>query len=183
MDLDPDRVVGTIPGDGAAGTVVLRLQADLGGADVLAVDAGAGEGIDDRLLAVIRLVHRHGDVRRGELDADVGGQGVRDALDLAGADDRHFAWIVPDLCRVAVAGGHGADRETQCEDETERQPGAGLPFGSRERGPNRPPRALQPGPPYTGRSARTATHGCYGAALQRHRRTSPAIVKPVVPLQ
>jgi hypothetical protein len=49
VDLDPDRVVGAVPGDGAAGIVVLGLQADLGGADVLAIDAGASQGIDDSL--------------------------------------------------------------------------------------------------------------------------------------
>ena len=43
---------------------------------------GADQRVDYRLLAVIGLVHRGGDVGRGELDADVGGQGVRHALDL-----------------------------------------------------------------------------------------------------
>ena len=94
MDLDPDRVVGAVPGDGAAGIVVLGLQADLGGADVLAIDAGARQGIDDSLLTVVGLIHRHSGVRRGELDTDVGGEGVGHALDVSGAHDRRLTCVV-----------------------------------------------------------------------------------------
>ena len=123
VDRDPDRVGGPIPGDGAAGIVVLRLQVHIGGADVLAVDAGLGQRIDDRLLAVVGLIHRRGDVAGDELDADIRGERVRDALYVAGADDGHLARVVADPFRVMVAG-RCRRGETQCEHETNRRFGA-----------------------------------------------------------
>jgi hypothetical protein len=123
VDLDPDRVGGPIAGDGAAGIVVLRLQAHVGGADVLAVDAGVGQRIDDRLLAAVGLIHRRGDVAGGELDADIRGERVRHALYVAGAHHGHLARIVADPFRAVVAGRCRCG-ETQCEHETNRCFGA-----------------------------------------------------------
>ena len=91
MDLDRDGIGGAVAGDGGGavgfGIAELRLQGDVGGADVFTIDAGADQRVDDRLLTVIGLVHRGGDVGRGEFDADVGGQGVRNTLHLARPDD------------------------------------------------------------------------------------------------
>jgi hypothetical protein len=99
VDLDLDCVGSAVAGDFGGtvglGTAVLRLQRDLGGADVLALQAGADQRVDDRLLTVIRLVHRGGDVGCGELDSDAGGQGVRDALDLPRTQNRHLTRIRP----------------------------------------------------------------------------------------
>ena len=80
------RVGGAVAGDGGgavgSGCCTGAAGVTCGGADVLAVEAGADQRVDDRLLTVVGLVHRGGDVGCGELDADVGGQGVRDALNL-----------------------------------------------------------------------------------------------------
>src|SRR6185437_4792413 len=122
VDLDPDRIGGAITGDGRAGRVVLRLQADVGGADVLAVDPGTGHGRDDGLLAVVGLVHRRGDVRRNEFDADVGGERIGYALHVTGADDGHLTRIFAYLVPIVVARGRRRG-EGQGEQEANRQSG------------------------------------------------------------
>ena len=105
-DLDVDRVARPVADNRrrcVCGGGVLRLQADLRGADVLAIHAGADQGVDQRPLAFTGLIHRPGDIRRDELDGYVGGQRVRDALDLAGA---HHG----DLPDVGVWGGRRPGR-------------------------------------------------------------------------
>src|SRR5271166_2925498 len=86
-DLHGDRVAGPVSDDGRGVGPVLRLQADPGGADVLAVDAGVDQRVDYGLLPLAGLVHRGGDVGCGELDRDVGRQQVRRALNLPATDD------------------------------------------------------------------------------------------------
>ena len=79
--------------DGRVAAAELRLQAHIRGADVCAVDARTDQRVDDGLLTLTGLVHRGGDVRRGELDRDVHGQRVGRALHLAGPDDRDLAGV------------------------------------------------------------------------------------------
>ncbi len=62
-------------------------------------------GVDDRLLTVVGLVHRRGDVRRDEFHADVGGERVGNALYVTGADDRDLTRVFAHLVRRVVAGG------------------------------------------------------------------------------
>ena len=95
VDLDPDPVGGRYPVmvPPALSYCGCRLTSC---ADVLAVDAGVRQRIDDRLLAVVGLIHRRGDVAGGELDADIRGERVRDALDVARADDGDLARVVAD---------------------------------------------------------------------------------------